>query len=66
MPIAYNPRILKSLTEICAEMGVGPDTVRDWVMKGAPIACEGAGSRARYSAEAAALQKWRQERLARK
>lgn len=57
--IAYAPRILRNLTEICAEMGVGTDKVKLWVSLGAPIAVSNDDGRARYSAEAAALQLWR-------
>lgn len=58
---AYMPRILKNLTEICAEMGVGKDTVKEWIDMGAPIVVEQEGGRARYSAELAALHEWRLE-----
>ena len=57
--VAYQPKILRSLSEICEEMGVGEKAVRDWVRQGAPIAVEGEGSRTRYSAEAGMLQAWR-------
>ncbi len=57
----YAPRILRSLTEICAEMGVGQETVRRWVDEGAPIVVENEGTRSRYSTEVAALQGWRLE-----
>ncbi len=42
-PVCYVPRILRSLCEICAEMGVGQETARRWIDEGAPIAreCEG-------------------------
>lgn len=55
----YNPRILKSLVEICAEMGVGKETIQAWISLGAPIAVEHEGGRTRYSAELAALHVWR-------
>ena len=55
----YNPRILKSLIEICAEMGVGKETVREWIDQGAPIIVEQDGCRTRYSAALAALHSWR-------
>ena len=57
--ITYTPRILRSMAEICVEMGVGEQMVLSWVSAGAPIAVEGAKNRRRYSAEAAALQLWR-------
>lgn len=57
--IVYNPRILRSMAEICVEMGVSEQKVLDWKSQGAPIAVEGVDNRARYSAESAALQKWR-------
>lgn len=53
------PKILRSMREICDEMGVGEKTVRKWVLLGAPVAVEGEGSKTRYSAEAATLQAWR-------
>lgn len=57
--VAYVPKILRNMAEICKEMGVGEKTVKAWIKKGAPIAVEGDGSRARYSAEIAKLQTWR-------
>ena len=58
--VVYLPKILRTLTEICAEMGAGPETVRRWVQEGAPIAVEGEGVKRVYSAEAARLQAWRE------
>ena len=58
--VAYAPHILRSLREICEVMGVGHRRVREWVRRGAPIAVEGEGCKARYSAEAASLQRWRE------
>lgn len=57
--IVYVPTPLRSMTEICKTLGVGPKTVKLWVEAGAPIAVEGTGRRARYSAELARLQLWR-------
>ena len=57
--VAYLPKILRSMSEICEEMGVGQKAVRSWVQQGAPIAVEGTGSKTRYSAEAGMLQAWR-------
>ena len=57
--ISYVPKILRNMTEICEEMGVGEKTVKAWVKRGAPIAVEGDGRRVRYSAEIARLQAWR-------
>lgn len=57
--VAYLPKILRSMSEICEEMGVGEKAVRGWVQQGAPIAVEGRGTRLRYSAEAGMLQTWR-------
>ena len=57
------PKILRSMREICEEMGVGAKTVRKWVALGAPGAVEGEGSKTRYSAEAATLQAWRLRRV---
>lgn len=59
--VAYQPRILRNMGEICEAMGVGKHTVRQWVLKGAPIAVEGTLTRKRYSAEAVKLQLWRQQ-----
>ena len=56
----YAPHILKSLREIREVMGVGKETIREWVMLGAPIAVEGNGKKSRYSAEATRLQAWRE------
>ena len=58
--VTYAPHILRSLREICEVMGVGHRRVREWVRRGAPIAVEGEGCKARYSAEAASLQLWRE------
>lgn len=57
--VAYVPKILRNMAEICEEMGVGPKTVKKWVEQGAPIAVEGDGRNTRYSAEVASLQIWR-------
>lgn len=58
-PITYTPKILRNLAEICEAFGVGEKTVKAWVKQGAPIAVEGDGRRARYSAEMVESQKWR-------
>lgn len=58
--VSYTPKILKSMREICEEMGVGAKVVRAWVASGAPIAVEGRDKRRKYSAEAARLQLWRE------
>lgn len=57
----YSPKILKNMIEICAELGVGKDTVRQWIDMGAPICVEGSESKPRYSAEARELQEWRRK-----
>ena len=57
--VAYVPKILRNMSEICKEMGVGPKTVKKWVEQGAPIAVEGDGGKKRYSSEAIKLQLWR-------
>ncbi len=62
--IAYVPKILRSLTEICEEMGVSAKVVRRWVAEGAPIAVDGEGNKMRYSAEAGRLQLWRERHCA--
>ena len=64
MDINYTPKILRNLMEICVEMGVGMETVKNWIDEGAPIASEGQGSKIRYSCEAAELQAWRKKRSA--
>lgn len=58
--VAYVPKILRNMAEICKEMGVGPKTVKKWVEQGAPIAVEGDGANSRYSAESVRLQLWRE------
>lgn len=58
--VAYMPCLLKSMTEICKQFGVGRRQVRGWIQAGAPIAVEGQGARARYSAELLRLQLWRE------
>lgn len=57
--VAYVPKILRNMAEICKEMGVGPKTVKKWVEQGAPIAVEGDGRKVRYSTEMVRLQAWR-------
>lgn len=61
-PIAYMPCLLKSMSEICRHFGVGRKQVRSWIQAGAPIAVEGEGAKARYSAEIMRLQLWRERR----
>lgn len=62
MVVVYAPMILRSLTEIKEAFGVGERQIKLWVHQGAPIAVEGEGSKARYSAEAVRLQVWREGR----
>lgn len=57
--VAYVPKILRNMAEICEEMGVGPKTVKKWVEQGAPIAVEGNKNKIRYSSELFSLQLWR-------
>ena len=59
---SYTPKILRSLAEIKDVFGVGERRIKLWVQQGAPIAVEGEGNNVRYSAEAARLQVWREER----
>lgn len=59
MDAGYTPKVLKNLVEICAEMGVGRETVMKWIDLGAPIAVEYIGKSPRYSCEARELQAWR-------
>ena len=58
--VVYEPKILRSLAEICDTFGVSKDRVRYWVQLGAPIIVEGEGSSMRYSAELMRLQTWRE------
>lgn len=57
------PLVLRNMQEICVVMGVGRATALEWVSMGAPIAVEGEGKAAAYSAEAGELQRWRFERM---
>lgn len=59
--VAYAPKILRNMAEICKEMGVGPKTVKKWVEQGAPIAVEGDGRKRKYSSETVRLMMWREE-----
>lgn len=59
--IVFSPRILRNMREIASHMGVGVETVKLWLDRGAPIAVENVDGRPRYSAEAATLQAWRLE-----
>lgn len=63
MIIIYAPDIMKSQKDIQRKMGVGRRTIEAWLKMGAPIAVEGNGKQARYSAEVAKLQAWREERF---
>ncbi len=63
MVIVYAPDIMKSQKDIQRKMGVGRRTIEAWLRMGAPIAVEGEGKQARYSAEVAKLQAWREERF---
>lgn len=58
----YYPKILRGMIEICAEMGVGRETVLEWVDQGAPIAVEWKGRKPTYTSEAMALMLWRLSR----
>lgn len=58
--VAYQPKIMRNMREICEEMGVGERTVKRWIAQGAPIAVEGGAKNTRYSAEMARLQWWRE------
>ena len=60
MVVVYAPRILRSLAEIKDAFGVGERQIKLWVRQGSPIAVEGEGSKARYSAEMVRLQVWRE------
>lgn len=60
--VMYVPKILKSMQEICEEMGVGVKMVRHWISCGAPIAVDGDGTKKRYSAELMRLQVWREDK----
>lgn len=62
--MAIQAHFLRSMCEICACMGVGKETVQEWISQGAPIAVERQGRSVRYSAEAVSLQRWRVERHA--
>lgn len=64
--VVYEPKILRSLAEICEAFGVGEKQVRRWVQDDAPIVVDGRGKRRRYSAEAARLQLWRETEANRK
>ena len=57
--VAYQPKILRNMREICDEMGVCSKTVKKWVQLGAPIVIEGQGKKMRYSTETIQLQCWR-------
>lgn len=60
--VTYEPRILRSIAEICKVFGVGRKTVQMWVQAGAPIAVEGERGKPRYSTECCVLQAWRIQR----
>ena len=58
--VVYSPKILRTLTDICSEFGVGEEQVKTWFSMGAPIVVEGKGSKMRYSTEVGKLQSWRE------
>lgn len=58
--VAYQPKILRNMREICDNMGVGERTVKRWISQGVPIAVEGDARNTRYSAEQLRLQVWRE------
>jgi len=58
--VTYEPRILRSMAEICKVFGVAKETVREWKNMGAPISVEN-GGKMRYSAEVMRLQLWREK-----
>ena len=60
--VSYRPYLLKSMAEICKQFGVGRKQVREWIRAGAPVAVEGHGAKAKYSAELLRLQLWREEK----
>lgn len=41
--VTYEPRILRSMAEICKVFGVAKETVREWKNMGAPISVENGG-----------------------
>ncbi len=55
-------QILRNMKEICSAMGVGRDTVLEWIRQGAPIAVEPTAKGTRYAAEARDLLRWRVRR----
>ena len=57
--VAVKPEIINSLAAIAERFGRDERLVKAWYKEGAPIACEGRGNSARYSAEVNALQAWR-------
>lgn len=59
--VVYEPKILRSMVEICNTFGVGPERVRKWIQEGAPIVVEGDGKCIRYSTEVMRLQRWREQ-----
>lgn len=61
--VAYEPKILRSLVEICEIFGVGSWQVKQWVRQGAPIVVDGEKNRTRYTTEVMRLQLWRERQL---
>lgn len=43
--VSYVPKILRSMAEICEEMGVGEKTVKAWVQKARPSLLKATGAR---------------------
>lgn len=60
--VAYVPKILRNMAEICKEMGVGRNMVRKWVNEGAPIVTYGRCGKKRYLSEAMMLYQWLQNK----
>ena len=62
--VVYEPKILRSLAEICEAFGVGQERVRTWVQQGAPIDVEAddRGIIIRYRTEMVRLYLWLEAR----
>lgn len=58
--VVYEPKILRSLAEICEVFGVGSWQVKQWIRQGAPIVVDGEKNRTRYTTEVMRLQFWRE------
>lgn len=63
--VSYIPTLLFGLGAIADAFRVSPERVKRWIEQGAPVVVDGEGGSRRYTAELAALQAWRVQKIGR-